>query len=267
MNANINNNHEKTEMRDNIYFELENLVRKLRKECPWDREQTNDSIKSATIEEAYEVVEAIDNKDYDELKKELGDLLLHVLFHSIIAEDEGKFTINEVIEHLMDKLIRRHPHIFGEKVVNNKEEVKANWEMIKLEEGRESIIDGIPKNLPSLLYAHRLQEKAAKIGFEWNDSKDAFRKVEEEIIEIKNEIDSLSNEKLADEIGDLLFALANFSRMMNINSEEAIRRANNKFSVRFKFVEERINQVKAEGKEINLDKMLEFWAESKKIFV
>lgn len=251
----------------NKYLELENLIRKLRKECPWDKIQTNDSIKSATIEEAYEVVDAIDNKDYAELKKELGDLLLHVLFHSIIAEGENKFTIDDVIEYLSEKLIRRHPHIFEDVKVKDDDEVKTNWEKIKLEEGRKSVLDGLPKEFPSLLKAYRMQEKAAKIGFEWKNSIDAFKKIEEEILEIKKEIERSDKEKLEDEIGDLLFAITNFARMEKINSEEALRKANNKFKSRFQQVEYQIKEQKTDDKNVSLDFMLNLWAESKKLFV
>ena len=151
-------------MTENKFNEFVEIVKRLRKECPWDREQTNDSIKAATIEEAYEVVEAIDKKNYDDLKKELGDLLLHVVFHTIIASETKSFTIDDVIDSIKEKLIRRHPHIFGEVKVSGSEEVKKNWEEIKLSEGRESVLDGVPEMLPALQRAHRLQEKAAKVG-------------------------------------------------------------------------------------------------------
>ena len=158
------------------FEELVDIIRKLRRECPWDKEQTNDSIKAATIEEAYEVVDAIDNKDFNEFKKELGDLLLHIVFHSIIAEENDKFKIEDVIDSIKEKLINRHPHVFGNVKVNNSEDVKRNWEIIKLEEGRDSVLEGIPVNLPSLQKAHRLQEKAAKVGFDWEKKEDVWKK-------------------------------------------------------------------------------------------
>src|SRR3989337_3762500 len=153
-------------MIENKFQEFVEIVKRLRKECPWDREQTNDSIKAATIEEAYEVVEAIDNKDYDELEKELGDLLLHVVFHSTIAEEEKNFKLDDVIDSIQEKLIRRHPHVFGNTEVAGADHVKKNWEAIKIKEGRKSVVDGVPANLPALQRAHRLQEKASKVGFD-----------------------------------------------------------------------------------------------------
>lgn len=171
-------------MTDSKFNEFVEIVKRLRIECPWDKEQTNDSIKAATIEEAYEVVDAIDKKDFDELRKELGDLLLHVVFHSVIAEGENKFTLDEVIDSIKEKLIRRHPHVFGDVVVSNADDVKRNWEAIKLDEGRISILDGVPEIMPSLHRAFRLQEKASKVGFDWEKKEDVWKKVIEEIEEM-----------------------------------------------------------------------------------
>lgn len=257
------------------FNEFVQIVKRLRKECPWDKEQTNDSIKSATIEEAYEVVEAIDKKDFDELKKELGDLLLHVVFHTVIAEEQNYFSIEEVIESIQEKLIRRHPHVFGDKSVNNSEEVKRNWEKIKLEEGRESLLDGVPPYLPALQRAFRLQEKAAKVGFDWESKEDVWRKVLEEIEEM-HELEALKmnaeskeqaseiQKKIEEEVGDVFFALTNYARFLGVNPEEALRLTNNKFIKRFQYIEE---QLKALGKKVtesNLEEMDKFWNESKK---
>jgi XTP/dITP diphosphohydrolase len=181
-------------MTGNKFQEFVAIVKRLRKECPWDREQTNDSIKSATIEEAYEVVEAIDNKDYDELKKELGDLLLHVIFHSTIAEEENHFRLDEVIDSIQEKLIRRHPHVFKNTEVTGAEHVKKNWEVIKIKEGRKSIVDGVPVSLPALQRAHRLQEKASKVGFDWEKKEDVWKKVIEEIEEM-HKIEKVKSQK------------------------------------------------------------------------
>jgi MazG family protein len=252
------------------------IVKRLRKECPWDREQTNDSIKANTIEEAYEVVEAIDQKDYEELKKELGDLLLHVVFHTVIVEERNKFNINDVIDSIQRKLIRRHPHVFGEKKVNGPEEVKKNWEEIKLEEGRENLLEGIPESLPALQRAHRLQEKAAKVGFDWEKKEDVWDKVIEEIQEMHEVEQTLINsqdlkttgelrEKLEKEVGDVFFAMVNYARFLNINPEDALRRTNRKFIKRFSYVE---NKIKESGRNIsqsNLSEMDKFWEESKKL--
>jgi MazG family protein len=260
-------------MPQNKFNEFVGIVKRLRKECPWDREQTNDSIKSATIEEAYEVVEAIDNKDYEELKKELGDLLLHVVFHTVIAEEQNHFTIEDVIDSIQEKLIRRHPHVFGTEEVNNSDEVKKNWEKIKLTEGRESILEGVPPYLPALQRAHRLQEKAAKVGFDWENKDDVWKKVIEEIKEMheieelikhsdKEKSDQLKK-KLEEEVGDVFFAMVNYARFLGINPEEALRVTNNKFLKRFQYVEDKI---KASGRSVsdsNLKEMDELWNESK----
>jgi MazG family protein len=231
----------------NDFQEFVEIVKRLRKECPWDREQTNDSIKAATIEEAYEVVEAIDNRDYNELRKELGDLLLHVVFHSTIAEESNHFKLEEVITSIQEKLIRRHPHVFGKTEVEDADHVRRNWETIKIKEGRKSVTDGVPVNLPALQRAHRLQEKVSKVGFDWENKEDVWKKVIEEIEEmheienLKSQIpnlkDKVINEKLENEIGDVLFALVNYSRFLGINPENALRRTNEKFIKRFKYVE------------------------------
>ncbi len=263
-------------MIENKFQEFVKIVKRLRKECPWDREQTNDSIKAATIEEAYEVVEAIDNKDYEELKKELGDLLLHVIFHSTIAEESNYFNLEDVIDSIQEKLIRRHPHVFGNTKVSDAEEVKKNWEEIKLEEGRKSVVDGVPVNLPALQRAHRLQEKASKVGFDWENKEDVWKKVIEEIEEmheienLKSQIPNLKdeeiNEKLESEIGDVFFALVNYSRFLGINPENALRRTNEKFIKRFNYVEKKIVESGKSLRESSLKEMDIYWEESKKDF-
>lgn len=263
-------------MNQDKFNQFVEIVKRLRKECPWDREQTNDSIKSATIEEAYEVVEAIDKKDYDELKKELGDLLLHVVFHTVIAEEQSHFNIDEVIKTIEEKLIRRHPHVFGDTVVNGSEEVKKNWEQIKLQEGRKSILDGVPVQLPALQRAHRLQEKAAKVGFDWEKKEDVWKKVIEEIKEmhdIENEKKSLNDPhqldelqlKLKKEVGDVFFAMVNYARFLGINPEDALRMTNDKFIKRFNFVERKIEESGKKIGESNLEEMDKYWEQSKKI--
>ena len=250
-------------MIENKFQEFVEIVKILRKECPWDREQTNDSIKAATIEEAYEVVEAIDNKNYEELKKELGDLLLHVVFHSTIAEEENHFKLDEVITSIQEKLIRRHPHVFGNTEVTDAEHVKKNWEEIKLKEGRKSVVDGVPVSLPALQKAHRLQEKASKVGFDWENKEDVWKKVEEELLEIKDAGDD--QEELEKEFGDLLFSLVNYSRFLGINPENALRRTNEKFVKRFKYVEEEIKKSGRKLSESDLKEMDKFWNQSKKL--
>jgi MazG family protein len=248
------------------FEELVNVLRRLRTDCPWDAEQTNESIKAATLEEAYEVVEAIDDKDYNELKGELGDLLLHIVFHSVIAEDEKHFMIDEVIDGITDKLIRRHPHVFGDEKVSHNHEIERNWEKIKLEEGRDSVLQGVPKNLPGLYKAFRLQQKASKIGFDWNNKQDVWEKVLEEIKEMQEMEAANDREKLESEIGDIFFSIVNYCRFIGINPEDALRKTNDKFTKRFQFIEE---QLKENGKKItdsDLKEMDYYWEESKKHF-
>lgn len=248
------------------FKEFVEIVYRLRKECPWDKEQTNDSIKTATIEEAHEVVEAIDNKDFVELKKELGDLLLHVVFHSIIAEGENKFTLEEVIEEIKAKMVRRHPHIFGDVVASDAKQVKKNWETIKLAEGREHLLEGIPVSLPALQRAHRLQEKAAKVGFDWENKEDVWKKVIEEIKEMHESETRESKEELEKEIGDVFFALVNYSRFLGIEPENALRRTNKKFMERFAYVEDKIKETGRQINQSNLEEMDKYWNESKKYY-
>ncbi|MEO8233225.1 MAG: nucleoside triphosphate pyrophosphohydrolase [Ignavibacteriota bacterium] len=252
-------------MTDSKFTDFVAIVKRLRKECPWDKEQTNDSIKANTIEEAYEVVEAIDNKDFDELKKELGDLLLHVVFHTQIAEEEKHFNIDDVIDSIQEKLIRRHPHVFGETKVVDSNEVKKNWEEIKLSEGRESVLDGVPYKLPALQRAHRLQEKAAKVGFDWEQKSDVWKKVIEEIEEMHQSEKSETKDKLEKEVGDVFFAMVNYARFLNINPEDALRRTNEKFIKRFNYVQQKVKDTGKAIYESNLEEMDKYWNESKKL--
>jgi len=252
-------------MTEKKFDEFVEIVKRLRRECPWDREQTNDSIKAATIEEAYEVVEAIEKKNSEDLKNELGDLLLHVVFHTIIASETQGFVIDDVIDSIQSKLIRRHPHVFGEVKVSGAEEVKKNWEEIKLSEGRESLLDGVPEMLPALQRAHRLQEKAAKVGFDWEKKEDVWKKVIEEIEEMHKSEGEDDYEKLEDEVGDVFFAMVNYARFLGVNPENALRRPNTKFIRRFGYVE---NKIKEKGKKLsdsNLQEMDKYWEESKKV--
>lgn len=247
------------------FKELFEIVKKLRLECPWDKEQTNDSIKSATIEEAYEVVESIDEKNYDELKRELGDLLLHIIFHSVIANEENHFKLEDVIDSISEKLIRRHPHVFGNVEVKNADEVKRNWENIKLTEGRDSILEGVPKILPALQRAHRLQEKAAKVGFDWEKKEDVWKKVIEEIEEMHDSEKRGNKQELEDEIGDVFFALVNYSRFLGIHPENALRKTNEKFINRFNYIETKISESGRKLIDSNLKEMDKYWEESKRV--
>lgn len=252
-------------MTSSKFNEFVEIVKRLRAECPWDKVQTNESIRAATLEEAYEVVEAIDNKDYDELKKELGDLLLHVVFHSVIAEGDNKFNLDEVIDFIQAKLIRRHPHIFGDVEVSGSEDVKRNWEAIKLTEGRDSVLDGVPGMMPALQRASRLQEKASKVGFDWDKKEDVWKKVIEEIEEMHKSEKEETRDELEQEVGDVFFALTNYARFLGINPEIALRRTNEKFISRFQYVEQKVKESGRQINESNLAEMDKYWEESKKI--
>jgi MazG family protein len=246
------------------FVEFLDIVRRLRKECPWDREQTHQSIRHSLIEEAYEVVEAIDQNDLVELKKELGDLMLHVVLHSIMAEEEGAFTIDEVLANINSKLIRRHPHVFGDTKVENSRDVKLNWEKIKLSEGRRSLMDGIPREMPALLRAHRVQEKASKVGFDWKRKEDVWQKVREEIDELHAAEVSPGRDHLEEEFGDLLFALVNYSRFLQVNPESALSKATQKFARRFQRVEQELQKRGKKLEHSTLEEMDELWDEGKR---
>jgi MazG family protein len=252
-------------MTESKFNEFVQIVERLRKECPWDSEQTNDSIKAATIEEAYEVVDAIDNKDYNELRKELGDLLLHVVFHTVIAEESNHFKIDDVIDSIQEKLIRRHPHVFGDTKVSGSDEILKNWEEIKLSEGRANLLDGVPPLLPGLQRAHRLQEKVSKIGFDWEKKEDVWKKVIEEIEEMHQSEKDGNHNELEGEIGDVFFALVNYARFLGVNPENALRKTNNKFIKRFGYLEEKITESGRKLSESTLKEMDKYWEESKNV--
>jgi XTP/dITP diphosphohydrolase len=245
------------------FEEFVEITKRLRKECPWDREQTHASIRMGLIEEAYEVVESIDNNDMPELRKELGDLLLQVVFHSNIAEETNAFTLNEVIEGITEKLIARHPHIFGTAEVTGSEHVKQNWEKLKMKEGRKSVMDGVPKELPALLRASRLQDKAAKVGFDWQKKEEVWKKVNEEMDELHAAIVENNPDHVEAEFGDVLFSLVNYSRFIQVNPEVALRLSVEKFINRFKYIEAKL---KERGKEIHsasFEEMDKLWEEAK----
>ncbi|MCX6120688.1 MAG: nucleoside triphosphate pyrophosphohydrolase [Ignavibacteriales bacterium] len=241
------------------------IVRRLRKDCPWDREQTHKSIRQSLIEETYEVIEAIDQNDADELKKELGDLLLHIVLHAVMAEEEKSFTLEDVIDSISEKMIRRHPHVFSNVIAADSHEVKRNWEHIKLAEGRKSVIDGVPKEMPALLRALRIQEKASKVGFDWKKKRDVWKKVDEEIKELANAERSKDQVHIEEEYGDLLFSLVNYSRFIGVNPEFALKGSIDKFSKRFTHIE---NELQRRGKRIgtvSMKEMDEIWDAKKKM--
>lgn len=249
------------------YEDFVAIVRQLRRDCPWDREQTHESVKHLLIEEAYETLEAIEEGNWQELSKELGDLLLHVVFHSVIAEGEGRFTLKDVIDRETEKLVRRHPHVFGESAAADTAEVLKNWEQIKLREGeRRSALDGVPANLPSLVRALRVQEKAAGVGFDFPERDGAWEKVDEEISEFRHLVESgAPTSEAEEEFGDLLFALVNYARFAGINPENALRRTNDKFVRRFRHVEGRLRDEGQTPAESTLDAMDALWDEAKEL--
>ncbi|MBI1804355.1 MAG: nucleoside triphosphate pyrophosphohydrolase [Ignavibacteriae bacterium] len=251
-------------MSNSTFNHFVDITKRLRKECPWDREQTHASIRHSLIEEAYEVVEAIDNNRLDDLRKELGDILLQVVFHSNIAEEEQAFTLDDVIKSITDKLIFRHPHIFGDTKVENAEHVKQNWEKLKMKEGRTSLMEGVPKELPALLRAHRLQEKASKVGFDWEKKEDTWKKVNEEMRELHQAIDEGNQEQVEGEFGDLLFALVNYARFIDVNPENALRRTVDKFITRFQYIERRLKELGKDIHSSSLEEMDGLWDEAKK---
>jgi len=253
-----------------LFERLVEVVEKLRAPggCPWDREQTHKSLRPYLIEEVYEVVDSIDNSDYFSMREELGDVLLHILFHSDIERESDRFDICDVIQTLTEKLIRRHPHVFGDVKVANSDEVLHNWENIKLRErqkksGNASLLDGIPKSMSALLIAQRMQEKASRIGFDWDNIADVWGKVEEEIGELKELLDSGDENRIEDELGDILFALSNLARFLKTNSEMALRRTNEKFSSRFRYIEQKLRENNIENPTHEI--MDKFWDEAKQV--
>jgi XTP/dITP diphosphohydrolase len=248
----------------NSFLRLQEILDELREKCPWDKKQTIHSLRQLTIEETYELADAIAQDDWDGVKEELGDLLLHILFYAKIATEQNKITIQDVIERNRDKLIHRHPHIYGDVKVEDEEEVKRNWENLKLKEGKKSILSGVPRSLAPLVQAMRIQEKAKQVGFEWDNKEQVWEKVEEEASELKAEVQAIdagegSVEKMEEEIGDLLFSIVNYARFLNIDPDQALARTNKKFMKRFQAMEE---FVAAEGKQmtdLNLAEMDTIW--------
>lgn len=249
------------------FDDLVKIVKILRKECPWDRKQTHESIKDNLIEEAYEAVEAIDEKDFDELKKELGDVLLHVVFHSRMATEKDHFSIEDVVYSIQEKLIRRHPHVFGDVIADDEQQVAENWENIKIKEGKESILDGVPGNLPALIRAQRMQEKAANVGFDWPQThtgqQKVWEKVEEELSELKKELEKGDIEKTRKEFGDLLFSLVNVGRFFDLNAEDSLRQTNKKFISRFQYIERELTKEGKKISETTLEEMDRLWNNAK----
>lgn len=246
------------------------VMNTLRLECPWDRKQTMESLRHLTIEEMYELADAILDKDMDEIKKELGDLIMHMVFYAKIAEEQQAFDITDVLNAVCDKLISRHPHIYASTQVKDDEDVKANWEQIKLQEGNKSVLSGVPKSLPALVKAYRIQDKVRGVGFDWDDKTEVWKKVEEELKEFKEAYnihlkDEIDIEKAEEEFGDLLFALTNYARHIGINPENALEKTNKKFIRRFSHLEKRAQQMQKDLKDMNLEEMDVYWNEAKSL--
>ncbi len=240
------------------------LVRILRKECPWDRKQTHESLSHLLIEESYETLDAIQQKNFTELKKELGDLLLHIAMHSEIANEDNKFSIEDVIRSNFNKLVHRHPHVFGDKTIETSDDVKRNWEQLKKQEGRTSTLEGVPQHLPALLRAQRIQEKVSAIGFDWKDTAPMLDKIKEEVLEF---VEAMEHEpdKASLEFGDILFSLVNAGRFFGISPEKALQATNDKFTRRFNYVEKTALAQSRKIDEMSLDEMDLLWDEAKKL--
>jgi MazG family protein len=251
--------------RAEAFLRLLTIMDELRAECPWDREQTTASLRHLTLEESYELSEAILEGNPDEIKKELGDLLLHIVFYSKIGSEEGTFDITSVIQSLCDKLIHRHPHIYGEVKVQNSEQVKENWEMLKLQEKKDKrVLDGVPAGLPALVKALRIQDKAANVGFDWERPEQVWEKVQEEMLELQEAIGNVEHKaQKEEEMGDLIFALVNYARFIGVNPEDALEKTNRKFIRRFAYVEEKALETGKRLKDLSLAEMDIWWEEVK----
>ena len=250
-------------MSDHKIEKLIKIMDELREKCPWDKKQTIQSLRHLTIEEVYELSESIQNQNYDEIKKELGDLFLHIVFYSKIASENNKFSFDDLIEDICKKLVDRHPHIYGDMSLSSEADVKSNWEKIKLKEGRKSILSGVPKSLPTLIKSYRIQEKVSGIGFDWKLKKDVISKIKEEINELEVEINN-DTDKIEDEFGDLLFSLVNYSRFLKINPDDALNKTNQKFIKRFKKMENIIQNGSKKIEDLDLNELNHYWLVAKK---
>lgn len=241
------------------------IMDELRAQCPWDKKQTMESLRHLTIEEVYELGDAILEHDLDEIKKELGDVLLHIVFYSKIGSESNSFDIADVCNGICDKLIERHPHIYGDVKVNDEEDVKRNWEQIKLKEGKKSVLEGVPNSLPALVKANRIQDKVAGVGFDWEKPEQVWQKVEEELQELQNEVQMNNKDQIENELGDVLFSIVNYARFLHINPENALERTNKKFINRFQYLEAKAKALNKSLHDMTLAEMDVFWEEAKKI--
>jgi len=240
------------------------IMDELREKCPWDKKQTLESLRHLTIEETYELCDAILEKDMEGIKGELGDLFLHLVFYAKIASETKHFDVADVLNGVCEKLIHRHPHIYGDVKVENEEDVKRNWEQLKLQEGKKSVLQGVPASLPALVKATRIQDKARGVGFDWDNKSQVWDKVQEEIAEFQHEEKQGDLAKMEDEFGDVLFSMVNYARFVGINPEDALERTNKKFIKRFTFLEEEVNKQGKNMKDMSLSEMEEIWQKAKK---
>jgi XTP/dITP diphosphohydrolase len=254
------------EERLEAFGRLLDVMDELREKCPWDRKQTNESLRANTIEETYELSDAIIQNEQTNIKKELGDLLLHIVFYSKIGEEKGSFDIKDVCDSLCEKLIYRHPHVFGDSVAENSKKVEQSWEQLKLKEkgGNKTVLEGVPGSLPSLIKAYRIQDKARNVGFDWEKREQVWDKVEEELNELKEEINRMNTDQMEAEFGDFLFSLINAARLYKINPDNALERTNQKFIHRFNYLEEKTIRQGRSLKEMTLAEMDEIWDEAKR---
>ncbi len=241
------------------------IMDELREQCPWDRKQTLQSLRHLTIEETYELGDAILDNDLEEVKKELGDLLLHIVFYAKIGSETKDFDIADVAEGISEKLISRHPHIYSDVRVEDEEDVKRNWENLKLKEGKKSVLEGVPKSLPALVKASRIQDKVAGVGFDWEEPQQVFEKLQEELGELQHEVNVQNQEAIEAEFGDVLFSMINYARFLKVDPESALERTNKKFIKRFQYLEEKAKENNKSLQEMSLSEMDVFWEEAKKI--
>jgi len=240
------------------------IMNELREKCPWDKKQTFESLRHLTIEETYELGDAILDNDLQEIKKELGDLLLHIVFYAKIGSETNDFDIADVANDICDKLVSRHPHIYGDVTVQDEEEVKRNWENLKLKEGKKSVLEGVPKSLPALVKANRIQDKVAGVGFDWEEPGQVWEKLQEELKEFQDEVKRNDQKAMENEFGDVLFSMINYARFLNIDPENALERTNKKFTKRFKYLEEKAKSIGKSLQDMTLEEMDVYWVEAKK---
>lgn len=255
-------NHREAQL--NAFNRLLDIMDDLREKCPWDRKQTIQTLRHLTIEETYELGDAILENDLNEIKTELGDLLLHIVFYAKIGSEKNAFDIADVANGISDKLIERHPHIYGDIEVADEEEVKKNWEKLKLKEGKASVLEGVPKSLPAMVKANRIQDKVAGVGFDWEQPEQVFEKLKEELDELQHEVNENNPEKIEAEFGDVLFSMINYARFLKVDPESALERTNKKFIKRFQYLEEKAKAVNKPLREMTLAEMDVFWEEAKK---